>query len=530
MNNRIKDNISKQAVIISVVLMVFVCLNILVYQYAQLEKKNEKNQLQESVLHQASDLRASIEHEINTTLNLTLGALIYVSANPEINQQEFSLLAQRIIQNAPYIRNIGLAKNNIISHVYPVQGNEKALGLRYLDNPQQRDAVLKAMKTRETLIAGPVNLVQGGQGFISRIPIFLDDQENSYWGMTSIVVDVTKFLKKVGITEAKNIFQIAIRGKDAKGDNGEVFFGNPQMFENNNNVRVSIKLPQGYWSMIAAPKNGWELDSGLSQWIMILGFIIVSIVSLLLYGLLTSNTALTYAKQRAELANEHKSRFFTNMTHELRTPLTAIHGVIRLVNKGSKLLNEEESGKLLDSAERNCNRLIWIVNDILDLKKLESGKMEYHKCLQPVYPIIEESISDVQPYATDYGVTIELDSSLPENFSLTIDNMRLQQVLVNLLSNAIKYSPESEKVNVRTTQTPSHWRLEVIDHGNGVPVDKLETIFTEFEQANGSTKNIVASTGLGLSISRHIVQDHGGNIGCFNNEDRGVTFYVEIPL
>jgi len=513
-----------------ITLIVFSGLSVLVSHYSDVAQENSQIQQQEIVLQQVSNLRASIEHEINTSLNLTMGVLVYVSANPEIQQKEFATLAHSIMQYAPYIRNIGLARDNVISHIYPVEGNRKALGLRYMDNPHQRDAVIQAMETRQTVVAGPVNLVQGGEGLISRIPIFLSNKNQSYWGMTSVVVDLTAFLDKVGLFNNEENLRIAIRGKDSKGEQGDIFYGEPGLFSNKDTVKLKISLPTGHWIIAAAPAHHSTSNFNESDWVLIIGFAATILICLLLFGLLTSNTALNHAKIQVELASEHKSRFFTNMAHELRTPLTSIHGAVRLINSGALDNNPEQAKELIESAERNSKRLIWLINDILDLRKLESGKMEYQKSLQSPINTIEVAINDIQPYASEYDIKIELQNTAPPDIQLEIDNMRIQQVIVNLLSNAVKFSPKHSVISVKTTFTETQWRCEVSDQGKGVPPDQIDTIFAEFSQASASDKKNVSSTGLGLSISRHIMLDHNGHIGCFNQLKSGATFYIELPL
>lgn len=511
-------------------LLLFALCIVFVDYFAQVEDEKRLARLRQTIGEQASELRVRIEYEVNTTLNLTMGALVYVSANPHLTQEQFSQVARRIIQHAPYIRNIGLAKDNTISHIYPLQGNENALGLNYLENIRQRAAVLHAMKTHSAVIAGPVDLVQGGRGLISRIPIYLDDGNQTYWGMTSVVLDVEAFFENTGLNAAQSSLRLALRGKDAKGDDGAVFFGDESLFDSDENIALSISLPQGSWVLAAAPKSGWDTGSTELRWIWIYGSGIAMIVSALFYGLLVSNAATRRAKSIAEMANEYKSRFFTNMTHELRTPLTTILGVIRLINNGIVSPDSDDGRRLLSSAERNCKRLNWLVNDILDLKKLESGKMEFHASLQPIAPVILESINDVQPYASEYNISIEPSLSAAEGVMLFIDSMRIQQALVNLLSNAVKYSPNDTEISVRLLVTQDHARLEVSDDGPGIADDKLETIFSEFGQAAPSARNATASTGLGLSISRHIVEHHHGTIGCYNRPEGGATFFIELPL
>lgn len=497
-----------------------------------LDRQSHRFHLQERVLAQAGDLRTRLEQQIHTTLNLTMGSLVYVATHPNISQNEFAIFAKEIIQHAPYVLNLGLAKDNVISHIYPQAGNENVLGLRYMDHPQQRDAVLRAIETKKTVIAGPVELIQGGQGFISRIPIFLNDNKESFWGISSIVVKVEPFFKQAGLNEFASTLDIAIRGKDATGEQGDVFYGNPQLF-NNSNIVLNIPLPVGSWSLAAAPKHGWSYDYARSTKLYVSGACLSLLFCLLLYSLLYKNIALKREQSNAKIANEHKSRFFTNMTHELRTPLTAIYGSIKLLGSDAIEPGSSTWNELLDNAERNCQRLKWIVNDILDLKKIESGKMTYHTITERILDVINESIDGVKQYAEQFHIPIQINHDPSVELLVNCDRVRLTQVICNLLSNAIKYSPPDKSITIDLKQENDFALVRVFDSGPGIDTSKLDSIFNEFEQVNHSDAGMhktVASSGLGLSISKQIIQDHNGQIGCYNNKNGGSVFFIKIPL
>jgi signal transduction histidine kinase len=522
---------NKSILAFCLVVLVFLCA--FVHYVVQLDVKNQHTHLHEHVLAQAGDLRTRLEHEIHTTLNLTMGSLVYVASHPDISQEEFAQFAQEIIRRAPYIQNLGLAKNNIITHIFPLRGNEPALGLHYLDNPEQRSAVMRAIERKKTVIAGPVNLVQGGKGFISRIPIFLNDAANSYWGLTSIVVKVEPFFQKVGLADVAASMNVALRGKDARGASGEVFYGEGGLFDHPESVILTIPLPDGEWVLAAEPKQGWATDRSRTYTMYTVGVSISWLISLLLYSLLVKNIALKREQRKAVLASEHKNRFFTNMTHELRTPLTAIYGSIRLLASGKVPINSGTWNELFNNAERNCQRLMWIVNDILDLKKLESGKLEYHMALQSLDDIVIEAMDEVQQYAEQFSITLDFNNHHHQPAMVNVDRKRIQQVIVNLLSNAIKFSPTDASVTISIQQKSDCVCVEIVDYGSGIAEDKIEAIFSEFVQAENtseSSRKIAASTGLGLSISKKLVDDHGGSIGCYNKDNAGAVFYFKLPL
>ncbi len=215
-------------------------------------------------LEKLATIRARLEGEINSTLHLTRGLIAYVATHPNVDDKEFGQLASEIFSVGRNIRNIGLAKNNIITHVYPLAGNEAALGLEYEKKHDQWPTVKKAIELKGTVVAGPVNLVQGGIGFIARTPIYtrtgvsglLHIHKPKLWGIASIVIDLPPLFSAAGISEKADGLDLAMRGKDGLGENGEMILGNPELF-NTDPVVQSVTLPNGSWQIAALPDGGW---------------------------------------------------------------------------------------------------------------------------------------------------------------------------------------------------------------------------------------------------------------------------------
>lgn len=494
----------------------------------RLDQQRQVAYVRDHVLQEAGSIRAGIEQEVNTSLNLTMGLVVYVATRPEITQQEFEAIAARILERARYIRNIGLAKDNVISHIYPLEGNRQALGLHFMDLPAQRDAVVRAISSKHSVIAGPVELVQGGSGFISRIPIYLDQAHSRYWGLASVVMNVDAFFREAGIDRYGDL-DVALRGKDSLGEDGEVFYGDAGLFGRADAVQMPIALPQGSWSLAIALRDAARMNTPWSLALLGTGLVITLIVSLLLFGLLDLLAALSRANQRVEQASAQKARFFSQMTHELRTPLTAIQGVVGLLASGRISLTPEQFDELLQNALRNCQRLQWLVNDALDLKKLEAGGPGLVRVPLSVPDLLTDAVDTIEQFAHQYGIELKVDNRVGAATRILGDRTRLQQVMNNLLSNAIKYSPEHGCVTISACESNGGVRVEVIDQGAGVSEDKLAEIFEEFSQDKPSTRGNIASTGLGLSISRLIISQLQGRIGCRNIPTGGCCFYIELP-
>ncbi len=205
-----------------------------------------------------SSVRATLESELNASLSLSLGLSTFVLTNPTYTDEQFDQVAASLMHIRPGIRSVAMAPDNIIRNVYPLEGNEKALGLRYLDSPTQKDAVLRLMREQRPVIAGPVELVQGGLGLINRIPILFTQQDGTkrYWGLASVAVDPTPIFEKAGISgPTKDGLEFAMRGRDGLGADGEVFLGDPALFHDPHAVLMDIFIPGGSWQMAARPAN-----------------------------------------------------------------------------------------------------------------------------------------------------------------------------------------------------------------------------------------------------------------------------------
>ena len=212
-------------------------------------------------------LRARLEGEINATLHLARGLIGYTATHPNLDWDEFELLAAEIIAIGKHVRNIGLAPKNVLRFVYPRAGNERAIGLVYEENPTQWPAVKRAIDLGSTIVAGPVKLVQGGTAFISRTPIYVRDRKEmsagslEYWGIASVVIEMPSLFAAADITGERGTLRLAIRGTDGLGPRGDVFFGEPDLFSEDVVVQ-DVSLPNGTWRIAAIPTEGWKAPAG----------------------------------------------------------------------------------------------------------------------------------------------------------------------------------------------------------------------------------------------------------------------------
>src|ERR1700722_17654027 len=238
--------------------------------------------------------------------------------------------------------------------------------------------------------------------------------------------------------------------------------------------------------------------------------------------------------QRSEL-DTLKDEFISTVSHELRTPLTSIRGALGLLSSGVIGDVDAKAQNLLRIAVTNTDRLIRLINDILDLERMESGRapLQIRRC--SLRDLAQQAIDTMTPMADANTVHLELEpctvaqAAYPEALFFDGDADRILQVVTNLISNAVKFSPVASTVRIHTEATSDSILLKVVDEGRGIPVDKLDSIFDRFQQVEPSDARQKGGTGLGLAICRSIVQQHSGSIWAQRNLGTGTTIYVMLP-
>jgi PAS domain S-box-containing protein len=224
-----------------------------------------------------------------------------------------------------------------------------------------------------------------------------------------------------------------------------------------------------------------------------------------------------------------KAAFVSTVSHELRTPLTSIRGSLGLLSGGVTGALPEAARKLVDIARDNCERLVRLVNDILDSEKMASGKMVFDIRALELRALLEQALKGIEGYASSLQVQAVLESVPDEPAWTQADTDRLQQVAANLLSNACKFSPAGSVIGVSLRAAGGAWRVSVADHGPGIPEAFRDKLFQPFSQVDASDSRKRGGTGLGLSISRAIVERMGGRIGFDPREGGGTVFWFELP-
>ncbi|NIJ18674.1 PAS domain S-box-containing protein [Sphingomonas naasensis] len=223
-----------------------------------------------------------------------------------------------------------------------------------------------------------------------------------------------------------------------------------------------------------------------------------------------------------------KGEFVATVSHELRTPLTSIAGSLGLITGGAVGAIPEKALRLIQIAQSNSARLVRLINDILDIEKIEAGRMTFD--IKPITldHILRRAVRDNAGFAAEYGAQVELEP-IPAGATVLADEDRLTQVVTNLLSNAVKFSPIGGTVRLRVTALDRRFRISIADEGEGIPEAFRDRIFGKFAQADNTDTRAKGGTGLGLSIVREIVARLGGSVTFDSAVGQGATFHVDLP-
>lgn len=241
-----------------------------------------------------------------------------------------------------------------------------------------------------------------------------------------------------------------------------------------------------------------------------------------------ANAELEVRNREVERANRLKSEFLASMSHELRTPLHTIIGFAELLGEELKGSLNGEQRRFVNHIHRDSLHLLELINDILDLSKIEAGRLELRLEVFDLEPALNDVVATVRPQGAAKAISIQ--TRVADSIALEADRLRFKEILYNLLSNAVKFTPNGGQIQVDVERKNNHVEVSVSDTGIGIPDEEHAAIFDVFRQVSATTKGVREGTGLGLSITKHLVEQHGGSIGVKSAPGKGSRFTFTIPL
>lgn len=242
-------------------------------------------------------------------------------------------------------------------------------------------------------------------------------------------------------------------------------------------------------------------------------------------SVIVTDLSLQKETQEQKKVMAQKDEFISIASHELKTPVTSIKGYVQLLKYDFEQQQNDTAVELLSKADVQLNKLSSLINDLLDVKKMENGQLQYHEEVFDFNNLVKEVIDETARVMPQHKIIDELG----ETCNVFGDRNKIGQVITNLLDNAGKYSPAGTSIIVRLTNDNKKIRLSVQDFGMGIPYEQQLKIFERFFRVNGEEENTYAGLGLGLYISSEIIKRHKGNIGVESEENKGSTFYFELP-
>ena len=447
----------------------------------------------------------------------------YIESGRVLREEEFAVISSNMQDGSSVIKTHELAKDGVVSQVYPVAGNEAAIGLDMLHNPARKKEANLAKNSGMYTIAGPFELVQGGTGALLFDPIYTYSEkgERSFWGFSILVLQWDDFIEEVELDKMEDAgYRYQIWKKDPYTGEKIVIAESEEDFPGNA-LEVACSVPNDTWYFEIIPKAGWFSDQQL-----LLGIVIATIIGMMAaYACwelmnrhqkdLQHEAALEKSAQEARAANEAKTRFLFNMSHDIRTPMNAIIGFSELLEK--HIDEKDRAVDYIAKIKSSSSFLLSLINYVLEMARIESGKASlkielgsYSELINSLNAVFEPSLKSKKLSYLCYN-TVEHDAIL-------CDRTKIREILLNIISNSIKYTPEGGKIFVKIEETPAprkgfaSYRITVKDNGIGMSKEYLPHIFEEFTREHSSTESHITGTGLGLPIVKSLVNLMGGTI------------------
>lgn len=535
-----KNKIDKKVIRIRAAL-VFLTMFGIIWGCTLLVNENQKKREQLKAAYTAESTISRVEVQLNRYMAESDLVKKSIEDGLMISDAQFAQLS-RLMQDEDYIiKAHEIAKDGIVSQIYPIQGNENAMGFNVLEDSERKKAALLARDSGEYTIAGPFDLVQGGTGVLLFDPVYQTDAQGNekFWGFSVLVMDWEKFIDKMELDKLEDAgyhYQIWKRGNK---DDEQVVIAQCVNFEKEDTLEVACEVPNDTWYFEIIPENGW-ITLIQRLWGLLISFMTAFIIMTVYlqfkmrrYREQIHETELEKAVHEAKCANEAKTRFLFNMSHDIRTPMNAIIGFADLLEKH---IDEKERvrdyiGKIKSSSEF----LLSLINYVLETARIESGKMSLKKEVCCASRLIE-SLTDVfEPEVCKKGLTYSYTKDIEHEYVMG-DDTKVREIFINIIGNSLKYTPAGGKITIDIREIPFDrenyiaYKIVVEDTGIGMSEDYLPHIFEEFSREHTSTESKVVGTGLGLSIVKALIDLMGGTIEIESEVGKGTKTTVMIPF
>ena len=466
---------------------------------------------------------------------------IVISENGKISM--FSKVAENMM--ADYVQSIQIAPDGVVTEIYPEDGN-KAGKIDLIYDKERGKISCYARDNDVITMQGPFSLKQGGTGIAVRNPVYVEQKngERTFWGFTIVIIRVPDIFAD----SIKSLTDFSYEYKLSKSiapwdETYEEVYGS--VVEMIAPVTYTFELGDSQWVLEVMPENGWNSNEklyrlwgyGLLIVLLLTGFVFM--IMLLHRTQESENTVvklnkkLQKALEQAKTASVEKSNFLFNMSHDIRTPMNAVIGMTSLIRHDAG--NKDKVIEYADKIDISSQHLLGIINDILDMSKIEAGKTVFKYDDFSILNFIQKINNLFHSQIDEKKQTLTTKKNIRHEW-VNGDQLHLMQIFNNLLSNAVKYTQEGGEIQflVEECETNSSvyakYRFLVRDNGIGMSADFKDKIFDAFTRAENSVTNKIQGTGLGMAITRNLVEAMGGTIDVESELGQGSCFEVLIEL
>ena len=511
----------------------------------QMERRERRSEVRAEIRTRLDAIRGRLEAAITGPLLRTRGISAEIALHGDISSDEFSRLAQILLEGHRNVITMALSHGTVIAMAYPLAGNESIIGVDFRSVTHQWPTVRRVIESRTPALQGPVTLIQGYTGLIVRSPIFLPDPRtgaDSFFGIVSVALDMEGVLADAGLGQPDLPIRVAIRGRDGLGAAGEVFHGDEEIFHLDP-VVMDVMLPYGSWRMAAVPKEEagakTDFERTSHRALAALLFLLVATASFgTAYHLATQQDIarrkqveqeLRHAHSLAEVANRAKTELLANMSHELRTPLNAIIGFAEVIHIQALGPDNPKYIDYIGDIMASGRHLMALISDILDISAIESGKLELREASVEVADLVESAIRQISARAAGNGLVLNRDVA-PSFRRMIADERRLMQVLLNLLSNAVKFTPAGGKVTLTAGLAEDGSGVFVVsDTGIGMDPAGIAKALSPYGQVESAYIRSHEGSGLGLPLAGNLTAAHGGTLSIASRVGAGTDIVLTFP-
>ena len=563
----------------------FIAVFVIAIGCAHLIQRSQENREKLKASYTAESMIRRIESQLSRYLENSEFFKNIISSGYEISEDEFTDLSYLMKENKKVIEAYELAPAGVVTMVYPLEGNQKVLGMDMLQLPERKREATLAKESGEYTIAGPFELKQGGTGALLFDPIYVKDENDQevFWGFSILVMNWKNFVEELNVEslEAES-YHFRIWKYDQNKEKVTIMQGEENDFTDALDVECSV--PNDTWHFEIVPKHGWITAGERALW-----YVISIALAIFLTVVYWQNKMKRYhesvyankieqAAKKAEAANAAKTRFLFSMSHDIRTPMNAIIGYSDLLEKN--IDQKEVALGYVKKIKASNSMLLSLINYTLEMARIESGMTELREDVGNLQEFMEILQSVSEPQIAKKNLHVEWNLNVTHN-CIICDVTKLREIIVNIVSNAIKYTPDGGMVSLDIEELPQKtegyaaynlgelsrekencatydlgklpqkkencttydleklpqkkenyatYRFSVVDNGVGMSEEYLPHIFEEFSREHTSTETKVVGAGLGLPIVKSLVDLMGGTIHVESKLGEGSKFLIELTF